>query len=195
VTYAAGVGAPWASEPASVRPVAAEEPEASAGAALLADVIEPCEAARVALTSGRTVEIESGGERDRIVVRAPRGEVVLRIEVTDAGPVLSFSSAEIELHSAGALRLDAATIEIASRGDVSIDAAGSLRQHVGGHLHTRVGADARLEAANVELLADDGHVDVLAIERVRLDGEHIGLNDNPAPRPFPWSRAARDEDA
>ena len=47
-----------------------------------------------------------------------------------------------------------------------------------------------MEAANVEIQANTGAVGVRAMGRIALDGEHIGLNDDPAPQPFAWSGIA-----
>jgi hypothetical protein len=44
-----------------------------------------------------------------------------------------------------------------------------------------------VEAAKVEIQANLGGVAVRAMQKIALDGEHIGLNDDPAPQPFPWS--------
>jgi hypothetical protein len=159
---------------------------------LLDRVDSPVSAARVALVSGRTYEIE-GGATDRLVVRSAAGEVVLRIEVGDHGPVLSFAAAELRLASAGTLALEGADVSIRSRGDMSVDVAGALREKVGGHHHSEIDGDERLEAAGVQVLAATGRVEVVAQESVHLDGEHIGLNDNPVPVPFPWSRIAQDD--
>jgi len=35
-------------------------------------------------------------------------------------------------------------------------------------------------------------VGVRAMGRIALDGEHIGLNDDPLPQPFAWSASAGD---
>jgi hypothetical protein len=53
-----------------------------------------------------------------------------------------------------------------------------------------VAGDERVEAMNVELQANQGGVSVRAMEKIALDGERIGLNDDPAPQPFPWSAIA-----
>jgi hypothetical protein len=71
-------------------------------------------------------------------------------------------------------------------GDVSID-AGALRERVAGDHHVRAGGDERVEAANVQLQASTGAVGVRAMGRIALDGEHIGLNDDPLPQPFACS--------
>ena len=160
-------------------------------AAPLLDMIEaPVPAAAVQLTSGRRYDIEAGADADRLVVRSRTGDVVLRIEVTDAGPVLSFSGATVDLHATRTLRMAAEQIQIEASGDVALSAGGSLREQVAGDHHTRVAGDERVEAANVQVQASDGAVGVRAMKKIALDGEHIGLNDDPAPQPFPWSAIA-----
>ena len=64
------------------------------------------------LASGRRYELTAGAEADRVTIRSRTGEVVLRIEVTDAGPVLSFSGASVELVAARSLRLAAEDVFI-----------------------------------------------------------------------------------
>jgi len=158
----------------------------------LDDVEAPVATAEVMLTSGRRYELEAGAGADRLVIRSRGGEVVLRIEVTDAGPVLTFSGASIELAATQRLRLAASEVSIEATGDVSLMAGGSLRETVGGDHHSKVTGDERVEAANVQLQANVGAVGVRALGRIGLDGEHIGLNDDPLPKPFPWSAIADD---
>jgi hypothetical protein len=156
-------------------------PEASASTSLL-DQVEPAvDAASVLLSSGRRVDLEAGPDVDRLVVRARGGEIVLRIAVGDEGPVLSFSSATLDLEATKSLRLAAQ--------DIHVEAKGDLRETVGGTHHTRVAGDERLEATRVEVQANEGNVWVRAREHIALDAEHIGLNDDPLPAPFVWSQA------
>jgi hypothetical protein len=162
---------------------------------LLDEIDAPVPSASVVLTSGRRYEVQAGEDADRLVIRARGGEVVLRIEVTDAGPVLSFSGASIDLQATRQLRMAAQEVSIEARGDVALSAGGSLREAVGGDHHTRIAGDERLEAANVELQANTGGVGVRAMGRIALDGEHVGLNDEAMPRPFGWSEIADGEDA
>jgi hypothetical protein len=150
--------------------------------------------AGVLLTSGRRYDLEAGGDADRLVVRSRSGDVVLRIEVTDAGPVLSFSGASLDLEATRGLRIAAHDVSIEATGDVSLSAGGSLRETVAGDHHTKVTGDERVEAANVQLQASGGSVGVRAMGRIALDGEHVGLNDDPQPKPFAWSGIADDGD-
>jgi hypothetical protein len=157
----------------------------------LFDEIEaPVPTAAVMLTSGRRYDLEAGDDADRLVIRARGGEVVLRIEVTDAGPVLSFSGASLDLHATRRLRMTAQEVSIEATADLAISAGGSLRETVGGDHHTKVAGAERVEAAVVEVQASKGAVGVRAMGPIALDGEHIGLNDAPVPEPFAWSGIA-----
>jgi hypothetical protein len=168
--------------------------EARPASALLDDILDDAEprvgATAVTLASGRRYELSAGGDADRVIIRSRIGEIVLRIEVTDAGPVLSFSGASVELSATRRLHLAAEEVSIEATRDLSLVAGGSLREHVGGDHHTQVAGDERVEAANVQIQASTGGVGVRAMERIALDGEHIGLNDDPAPQPFGWSTVA-----
>jgi hypothetical protein len=180
-----------AQEPRHDRNDAAEQEPAEA----LLDLIEvPVPAAAVMLTSGRRYDLEAGADADHLVIRSRGGDVVLRVEVTDAGPVLSFSGATIDLEATRRLRMAAGEILIEASGDVALSTKGSLREHVEGDHHIRVAGDERVEAASVQIQANTGAVGVRAMECIALDGEHIGLNDAPVPQPFPWSEAAERED-
>jgi hypothetical protein len=168
-------------------PDVAEPVTERANSPRLIDLMEaPVETASVLLSSGRRVEVEAGADADRLIVRARDGHIVLRIAVGDDGPILSFSSATIDLQATKRLRIAAEDIHIETKGD--------LRETVGGTHHTRVAGDERLEAARVELQANDASVAMRAREHIALDAEHIGLNDDPMPAPFAWSKAS-DADA
>jgi hypothetical protein len=172
-------------------PSTAAEPSAHAEPDAILDRVDaPVPSATVMLTSGRRYDVEAGAEADRLVVRSRAGDVVLRIEVTDAGPVLSFSGASLDLTATQRIRLAAQEVSVEATGDVSIVAGDSLRETIGGDHHTKVTGDERVEAANVQLQANTGAVGVRALGRIALDGEHIGLNDDPLPQPFAWSAIA-----
>lgn len=134
------------------------------------------------LSRGRSLEVETDGQHDRLTIRAASGAIVLAIEVGDHGPVLRFEAAELQLAATRALRLSAETIEVEAKGD--------LNTKVGGTHHTRVEGAERLEAARIELQANEEEVVIRAREDIRIDGEHIGLNDDLAPAPLPWTAAA-----
>jgi hypothetical protein len=172
------------------RPIDAEVDPRGGERTPLDEVEAPVPGAALTLTSGRRYDLEAGAEADRLVVRSRGGEIVLRIEITDAGPVLSFSGASIELAATQGLRLAAREVSIEATGDVLLSAGGSLHERIAGEHHTRVDGNEWAEAATVQLQANVGAVGVRAMGRIALDGEHIGLNDDPEPKPFPWSAIA-----
>ncbi len=147
----------------------------------------PVESAVVALRSGRRFEIESGDECDRLKVRSSRGEIVLDVRVTDAGPVLRFSGAEVELEATRRLVLDAAEVAVRASQQMSVEVEGDLEERVRGNHHSRINGEERLEAASVAVQSNESSVSLRAMDKVALDGEHIGLNDEPALEPFAWS--------
>ncbi|WP_437311235.1 hypothetical protein [Sorangium sp. So ce388] len=151
----------------------------------------PVASAAVSMVSGRRYAIASEHDRDRLEIRGRNGDVVLRVEVTDAGPVLSFSGAVLELSASRRLHLSAEEISVEARGDASLEVGGSLRERVLGDHHVHVEGDERVEAAKLELQASREGAAVRAMRKIALDGERIGLNDDPAPAPFPWSAIAR----
>lgn len=157
---------------------------------VLDEIDAPLESSQVTLTSGRRYELETAGEKDRLTIRARGGAVILRIEVTDDGPILSFTSAAVELTSTRRLHLCADEIELETKRDLRLAVGGALTETVGGDHHLRVNGAERVEASAIELQANTKSVAVRAMGKIALDGEHIGLNDDPAPQPFPWSEIA-----
>ncbi|MGK3981739.1 hypothetical protein WME99_01785 [Sorangium sp. So ce136] len=82
-------GDPSVSERALQQPACSPE-EAIDARGAAGDELVP--SATVSLSSGRRYMIEATPSGDRLVVRGRDGELVLQMEITDAGPVLSFSA-------------------------------------------------------------------------------------------------------
>jgi hypothetical protein len=176
-------------QPASP-PTGELQPPESARPPILDQVDAPVPSASIALTSGRRYELAAEPEGDRLTVVGRKGEVLLRVTMTDRGPVLSFESAEIEIAAARKLALSADEIAVEARRSMSTTVGGDVREMVSGTRHTAIAGEDRLEAAAVQVQASERGVDVRAMGRIALDGEHIGLNDDPCPRPFDWSAIA-----
>ena len=177
--------------PAPHPTAAAERTLDSAPLPILDRVDSPVDAASIALTSGRRYELSATPNGDHLTVVGRRGEVLLRVTMTDKGPLLSFESAEIDLHSTRRLALSADEIDIDARRSLRTHVGGDSHTHVAGTRHVHIGGQDRLEASAVALQASERGVEVRAMGRIALDGEHIGLNDDPCPRPFDWSKIAR----
>jgi hypothetical protein len=147
----------------------------------------PAQGAELVSASGRRFKLVATPDGERLTVRARGGQVLLRVLVTDAGPVLVFESADLEVAAAGTLVLSGGEVSIHARAGLSLRAGGNCTTAIAGSRHTRVGAADKLEAAAVQLQASEGAAEIRAARRIALDGEHIGLNDDPCPRPFEWS--------
>src|SRR5262249_20627175 len=139
--------------------------------------------AAVTLRSGRSYGLESGVDADRLGVRSRPGDVLLKGEGTDSGPVLSFRAASGPLQATHPLELWAGSVAVRAASEVRVEAGGDLVQRAGRHHHLDAGADVRVEGANVELLAAEGRAEILARGAVSVDGEHVGLNDKALPAP------------
>lgn len=167
------------------------QPDATASeTSAVEDVLQCVETGReresITLSSGRRYALEAGRESDRIVVTSASGRVLLRVAIGEDGPLLSFESAAITLSAKNKLALVAPEIDIEA--DTLRTRAVERSEHVTGDRHTLVSGEERVEAAAVAIQASDRGVRVRAMERIELDGDHIGLNDLPCPEPFDWSR-------
>ncbi|MGK3995314.1 hypothetical protein [Sorangium sp. So ce1024] len=81
-------GDPSATEPGQQRPAPLAQEEAGPRGA---PGDAPVPSAIVSLSSGRRYEIEATASGDRLVVRGRDGELLVQMEISDAGPMLSFS--------------------------------------------------------------------------------------------------------
>lgn len=160
---------------------------------LLEKIELPVEQASVLLSSGRRVEVEAGEPCDRVTMRSGSGALLLEIELGERGLRLRCSGAELELSGTEKLCLAARTVEIQAVEKLLLASDGDLTERIAGDHHSRVGGTERREAARVEVQANDGTMAIRARQAIRLDGEHIGLNDDPCPAPFAWSQAAEEQ--
>ncbi len=171
-----------------VLPEGPEELEPPSG--LLGRVDVPVQGANLALSSGRRYELVALPEGDRLTVRSRGGSVLLRVLMTESGPLLAFESADVELAATGRLSLSAGEISIDARRSLTLSSGGDCTNRVTGTRHTRIGAADRLEAETVQIQASDGAVELRAAGRIAINGDHVGLNDDPCPHPFEWSAVA-----
>lgn len=158
----------------------------------LADV--PVPSCRVTLSSGRHYELRAEEQGDRLTVRGRGGQVVLRVQITEQGPVLSFESADIQLTASRHLGLTADSVSVEARTSLHVHSGGDSTETVVGNRHATVAGTERLEAGALEIQASEHGMALRAAGKIALDGDHIGLNDAPCPVPFPWSALAAEEE-
>lgn len=127
--------------------------------------------------SGRTVAIDPVGDADDLVtIRGASGEVELQIRMTEAGPVLRFRCADVQLQSTGAIRLDCEEFHLNARRGMVEETGGNLRVVVAGDASRSIRGDLHDEARTVEVRSRRGDVLIRANDDVRLNGERVKLN-------------------
>jgi hypothetical protein len=116
----------------------------------------------VTFRSGHDVALERDGASEALLIRAQDGSCVLRIEMSDAGPVVQLSAATLEVVAASTLSLKAERLEM-SASSAMIDVEQGL-----------------------ELRARKGGVRVEAGDDVDIRGERVRLNSPDLPMPLTW---------
>jgi hypothetical protein len=181
----AGGAVSGASAGGAVSGASEQEPE-SRSEILLNAAVPPRHSGVIALVSGRSVEAEARPEGDLVRVRANGGEVVLTVLVTDAGPVLRFESAALELSAARDVSIECERFDVRARGEASVTTGGDLVERVGGKAVREVAGASSHEAHEVSIAARRGSVDVRANDDVNVKGDRIRLNCEPSPVPATW---------
>jgi hypothetical protein len=84
------------------------------------------EARELLLDSGRRVSIRSGDKEDVLEVEESTGEVVVKVRLTDSGPVISLEGARLELTALDTISLKARRVEIAAEEEAAVKSEGAL---------------------------------------------------------------------
>ncbi len=129
--------------------------------------------------------VDTGGE-ERLEVRAASGALVVSVRLTDAGPVFSMSGATIEIDAAKTLSLRGETVHVAAKGDVTIEAGGTLFQRAGGSSVREIAGLDRASAGEMEIEVHPGGISLHANDDVDIVGERVRLNSDDPPMPRSW---------
>lgn len=140
----------------------------------------------VVLPSGRAIEVQSEPDMDVLRFRAPSGECVLTIQLTDAGPVVRVAAEALEVRAAKRLSLDCEDFHLRASGTAAIDVGGDLQERVGGSVHRIARGDLVTEAQHARLEARPGGIELRANDDVRVTGERVLLNSDDPPMPLTW---------
>jgi hypothetical protein len=116
------------------------------------------------LRHGYSVAVSERAAADVVSLQAPDGRMLLRLVLTEAGPLVEIESQALSVKARGPLRFDCQRLEINAEEDVAIRAGGALRAEA--HAHH---LEARL-----------GDITLAANDDVCLDGERVRLN---SPKP------------
>ncbi len=81
---------------------------------------------RLQLDSGRQVLTHSNENGEFIEIVEPKGEIVLRVQMTENGPLLSFKGAHLVLQATESIALEAKKVTIQATEKAAIQSKGSL---------------------------------------------------------------------
>jgi hypothetical protein len=116
----------------------------------------------LALPSGRHIEVKAATEGDYLTVRSPQGSCVLTVLITDAGPVLRFEAAALQVATSKAVEIACEDFRVTARRAVT------------------------LEGRDVDVQARLGGVRVRADDDIAIDGERVLLNSTEGPQQLSW---------
>ena len=92
---------------------------------------------KLRLISGRELKISSREDEDLVEIYEPGGQLVIKVQLTENGPVMMVEGCRLELNGSESIALRAPTIEISaeekarlsSRGELEIDAVEEMGIH------------------------------------------------------------------
>ena len=88
--------------------------------------VERVEKIRMQLDSGRQILIHSSEKEELIEIAESDGEIIMKVRMTDDGPVISVSGAHLELKSTETIALEAKKIKIKAEEKVVVESNGGL---------------------------------------------------------------------
>ena len=88
--------------------------------------VEHVEKIRMQLDSGRQILVHSSEKEELIEIAAPEGEIIMKVRMTDDGPVISVRGAHLELKSTETIALEAKKIKIKAKEKVVVESNGGL---------------------------------------------------------------------
>jgi hypothetical protein len=136
--------------------------------------------------SGRKLHVTENDRDELLCVRAPDGQIMLSIRLTDEGPVLSLSAVSLELAARKHISLASETLAIRTSGDATVDVGGALHERTRGNAIREVGKASIERAREVKIEAAPGGIVINANDDVAITGERVKLNSDDPPMPLTW---------
>jgi len=125
--------------------------------------IAPAETGRkITMKSGRQLQVSDGADEELLVIHNPHGEVELTVRFTEAGPVLNFSAAAVNLQTPGELKIDCGKLKVNSADAIELSSAGDMVQVVNGDSKTHIQGKSFFEAHTVNMKSRRGNINIKA---------------------------------
>lgn len=112
---------------------------------------EQCKKKRIQLESGRQVLVHSHKKEELLEIVEPEGEIVMRVRLTDTGPVISFQGAHIKLKSTETLSLESKKVIIKAEEEAVVESKGSLKIDSSKKLDIHSDSDIRITGKMIYL--------------------------------------------
>ncbi|MFO0588259.1 MAG: hypothetical protein U0441_11995 [Polyangiaceae bacterium] len=158
-----------------------DEPHLSTNPAIATDIAPP---RMLALSGGGRVDAErDAGGVDTVHVRDRSGVCVLRIRMTDEGPVLTLAGARLEIEASRSMTLRSEELHIQA-GRARLDVTGDLEERVAGTVQRHALGDVDVRARRLRMKAMEGDAILEANDDVTLRGERVRLNSDDPPMPL-----------
>jgi hypothetical protein len=91
------------------------------------------------------------GEREELEVRSPRGDVEVRIVLTDDGPVVSLRGGRLEVDTPEDVRLRCRRFEVAATDGLDLRSSTDVQVLAEQELRLKAGQDVRVEGKPIRL--------------------------------------------
>jgi len=103
------------------------------------------------LPSGRTLAVNAADGEERLEIRAPGGEVEVAIVLTDDGPLIRLTGANLQISSTETISLNCKRLEMTTTEDLAIRTGGSLAIHSADEIRMKSAQQTFLDADYVNL--------------------------------------------
>ncbi|QTA81193.1 Uncharacterized protein dnl_35240 [Desulfonema limicola] len=98
----------------------------------------------ITLRSGRMISAKSDNNQDILEIREPGGQMIVKMRLTDTGPVMVIEGTRLELKSAESIALQSKKIEIDALEEAVIKSRGKLEINSSKEMKVKSDDDLRL---------------------------------------------------
>lgn len=106
---------------------------------------------RMQLESGRQLMVHSSEKDEFIEIAESDGKIIMKVRMTDDGPVISVSGAHLELKSTETIALEAKKIKIQAEEEAVVESKGSLEIESSKKIGIQSGDDIRVVGKKIYL--------------------------------------------
>ena len=106
---------------------------------------------RIALDSGRQVLVHSDNKTEIVEVIEPKGDMIIKVALTDAGPVIRIHGAHLEVKSTKSLSLESETVKIKAKEKAIVESGAGLDIKASGDITVRADDDVRITGRKIHL--------------------------------------------